>query len=253
MKVTALKTPKILAGQQSLLSILDTAFTQLSEGSIVVITSKIVAICQGRLVKVEEADKAKLVAQEAQYYLPPTQSKYGITLTISDNLLIPTAGIDESNSSGHYILWPDNPQQVANEARAHLRKRFSISRLGVIITDSTTSPLRWGTRGISLAYSGISPLNNYIGKPDIFGSPLKVTKANIQDGLAAAAVLVMGEGDEQTPLALIEDVAFVEFREADPTPAEIKELHIDLADDLYGPLLNSVPWEKGDKSDILPS
>lgn len=253
MKVTPLKTDKILAGQHTLTDILDAAFTILTEKSIVVITSKIVAICQGRLVKIENADKAELVAQEAQFYLPPTQSKYGITLTISDNLLIPTAGIDESNSSGHYILWPENPQQVVNEVRAHLRKRFSISCLGVIITDSTTSPLRWGTRGISLAYSGLAPLNDYIGKPDIFGSPLKVTKANVQDGLAAAAVLVMGEGAEQTPLALIEDVPFVEFRDADPTEEELKELHIHPADDLYGPLLNSVAWEKGHKSDMLPS
>lgn len=37
-----------------------------------------------------------------------------------------------------------------------------------------------------------------------------MTKANIRDGMAAA-VLVMGEADEQTPLAVIEHVPFVAF------------------------------------------
>jgi putative folate metabolism gamma-glutamate ligase len=245
MKITPLKTEKVLPNKQTLWEILDAAITHLDEGSIVAITSKIVAICQGRVIKIGKANKADLVAHEADLFLPATHSKYGIILTIKDNILIPTAGIDESNSNGYYILWPENIQKVANEVRAYLRRRFSIQSVGVVITDSSTTPLRWGTRGISLGYSGFAPLKNYIGTPDIFGEDLKVTKANIQDGLAAAAVLTMGEGQEQTPLALIEDVQFVEFQDADPSEEELSMLAIDPTDDLYAPLLQSAPWLQG--------
>jgi F420-0:gamma-glutamyl ligase len=66
--------------------------------------------------------------------------------------------------------------------------------------------------------------------------------------LAAAAVLVMGEGAESTPLALISGLPFVHFQERDPNPEELQNLHIDRRDDLYAPLLNAVPWQAGEKA-----
>ena len=35
--------------------------------------------------------------------------RYHMTLTIKQGMLIPTAGIDESNGDGYYILWPRDP------------------------------------------------------------------------------------------------------------------------------------------------
>ena len=168
-------------------------------------------------------------------------------MTLKNNILIPNAGIDESNGSGNYILWPANPQRSANQIRRYLGKRFGLMEIGVIVTDSKTTPLRWGTTGISLAYSGIRPLNNYIGKPDIDGRKMEATKANIIDGLAAAAVLVIGEGREQTPMAMLEDIPFVNFISRNPPKRELDSLNIDIEDDLYGELLNSVSWQKGGK------
>lgn len=126
-----------------------------------------------------------------------------------------------------------------------LKKRFGLQNIGVVITDSKTTLLRWGTSGVCLAHSGFAALNSYIGAPDIFGHELKVTKANIADAVATAAVLVMGEGSEQTPLATVEDVPFVHFLRRNPTKREIDELTISLDDDLYAPLLKSVKWLKG--------
>ncbi|GJQ53410.1 MAG: hypothetical protein HKUEN02_22570 [Anaerolineaceae bacterium] len=115
----------------------------------------------------------------------------------------------------------------------------------MLITDSKTTPLRLGTTGVSLAYAGFSALNNYIGEPDLFGRELKVTKANVADGLAASSVLVMGEGSEQTPLALITDIPFVHFDPEAPTPEESKELRIPLTLDIYAPLITGASWKKG--------
>ena len=122
--------------------------------------------------------------------------------------------------------------------------KFKLKNLGVLITDSTTAPLRWGVKGIAIAHSGFSALNDYVGKPDLLGRKLKVTKVNVVDALAAAAVLTMGEGNEQMPLALIEDIPFVQFQDRNPTKKELEELRISLDDDLYSPLLKTVKWKK---------
>ena len=248
MKIFSIKTHKIRPYKQGLFEILDKYLTSLKERSIVVITSKIVSICEGRVVKSDGADKKELIEKEAEYFLPAEKSKYNVTLTIKGNLLIPTAGIDESNGNGYYILWPKDPQKTANEVRQYLRKRFSVKKVGVIITDSKTTPLRWGTTGVAVAHSGFAALNNYIGKSDIFGRKFEMQKANIADALAASAVLVMGEGNEQTPLAVIEDVTFVKFQEKNPSRKALQDLHIDMDDDLYGPLLKSVKWKRGLKN-----
>jgi len=247
MKIFSIKTNKIKPYKQNLFEILDKYLKSLKKRSIVVITSKIVSICEGRVVKIETADKKELIKQEAEYFLPPEENKYNITLTIKRNLLAPTAGIDESNGNGYYILWPEDPQKTANEVRKYLANRFSLKEVGVIITDSKTTPLRLGTTGVAIAHSGFVALNNYVGKPDIFGRKFKVQKANLLDALATSAVLVMGEGSEQTPLAIIEDIPFVRFQNRNPSRRELKDFCINIDDDLYGPLLKGARWRKGGK------
>ena len=245
MEIHSIKTKKILPNDD-LFQILDSV-ENISEKSILTVTSKIVSICENSVVPAEKIEKTELVYKEADYYLPKEFSKYGFVLTIKNNVLIPTAGIDESNAHGNYVLWPKNPWKSANEIRKYLREKFHLKNFGVIITDSKTTPLRWGTTGVAIAYSGFQPLNDYIGKPDIFGKEMRVTKANILDGLAVSAVLVMGEGSEQTPLAMLSDLPMVKFEEHNPTDDEINSLKIELEDDLYGPLLTSVKWIKGKK------
>jgi F420-0:gamma-glutamyl ligase len=74
---------------------------------------------------------------------------------------------------------------------------------------------------------------------------MKFQKSNIANGLAAAAVTLMGEGSEQTPLAVLEDISFVEFQRRNPTEQEVINLKIEREDDLYWPLLQLAPWKKG--------
>ncbi len=247
MKVFAVRTHKVTAQDQDLLALVDAYLPPLEEESVVAITSKIVAITQGRLVKAEGVDKHALIEEEADYFLPHSVSRYDVSLTITHNIIIANAGIDESNGNGYFVLWPQQPGEVANKVRAHLRQRFGLSRLGVIITDSITTPLRWGVTGAAIAHSGFRALNNFVGPPDIFGRTLHMTKVNAANALAAAAVLVMGEADEQTPLAVLHDLPFVQFQAGDPSPAEVQGLRIALEDDLYAPLLKSVAWQTGRK------
>ncbi len=245
MKVETIKTDRLVAGQApTLIELLDQTINKLEDGSVLAITSKIIAICEGAVVPIDTIEKEELIHQEADYYIPAQQNLYNVTLTIKNSVMAPSAGIDESNANGFYILWPKNSQKTANEVRHYLRQRFS-KNIGVIITDSKTNPLKRGTTGVCLAHSGFKGLHDYIGEPDIFGRALKMTKSNIMEGLAAAAVLMMGEGNEQTPLAVISDIPFVNFTDADPTDDELQELEISLDEDIYAPIFQQVKWVKG--------
>ncbi len=248
MKIQAVKTHKITEEDKDIFKIIDRYILRLEENSILVITSKIVSICEGRIAGIDVSNKDELVKQESEYFIDKSENAYGFYLTITQNLLIPTAGIDESNGNGYYILWPKNPQETANKIREHLTKKFNLKNIGVIITDSKTTPLRWGTTGAAIAHSGFNPLINYIGKKDLFERELRFTQSNILDGFAAASVAIMGEGDEATPLAIITDIPRIEFQDRNPTEKELSHLHIDLDHDVYGSILKKAPWQKGKKS-----
>lgn len=248
MNIRTIKTHKITSNDKSILKILDTYIPTLEDNSILVVTSKIVAICEGRIAKVGEVDKEELIRQESEYFIDKSENQYGFYLTITQNLLIPTAGIDESNGNGYYILWPKDPQQTANTIREYLVKKHNLKNVGVIICDSKTTPLRWGTTGTAISHSGFKALRNYIGKKDLFDRELRFTESNVMDGLAAAAVVIMGEGEESTPLAIISDIPRVEFQDRNPTKEELDHLHIDLDIDVYASILKRAPWQKGKRA-----
>jgi F420-0:gamma-glutamyl ligase len=244
MKVNAVHTRKVTPGCCTLFELLDESLPQLPERSIVAITSKVVSLCEGRAVPVAETDRDALVEQEAQYFLPPRLSKYHYCFTITRHTLVESAGIDQSNGGGYYVLWPRDPQATANAARRHLATPAGRA-VGVIIIDSVSRPFRLGTNSIAIGFSGFAPLHNYAGEPDLFGRRFRVQRSDLVDGLATAAGVVMGEGSEQTPLAIIEDVPFVRFRHTDPTDEELATLRISVADDLYAPFWKSVHWRPG--------
>ncbi len=247
MIVNKFKTNKIKSGD-NIYKILDKYLPKLEEKDVVVITSKIISICQGAVVKNDgKISKVELLKKEAQFYLPEKYIKYGVHLTITNNALIASAGIDESNGNGYFILWPKLPMDEAEKIWMYLRKKFNLNNLGIVITDSHGMILRRGLIGFGLAWCGFEPLKDYIGTPDIFGKILNVSKSNIVDGLAATAVLEMGEGNEQTPLAVIKETNFVKFTSYVPTKKEIEEINIKIEDDIYSALLTSVRWEKGNK------
>lgn len=251
VKVTPVKTHKITIDDKNLLKVLDKYILTLKENSVVAVTSKIVSITEGRLVKMvsgEKEEKDKLIKKESQYYLPRNINKYNVSFTITNNLLSASAGIDESNGNGYYIFWPKNPQKSADKIREYLRRRLKLKHVGVIITDSKTTPLRWGVTGSAIAHSGFKALKDYIGEKDLFGRDFVYEKLNIADSLSAASVAVMGEGKEQTPLAVIEDIPFVEFQDRNPSKKELEMLKISLEEDLFAPLLTSVKWRKGRKN-----
>lgn len=181
------------------------------ENDIVCVTSKIISLSENQIVYKNKISKKELVQQEADHYL--AESPYDISLTIKHGLMIPSAGIDESNAEGEfYILYPKKPFESAKYIWVFLKQKFKIKNLGIIITDSHTQPLRRGVTGVALSYWGFQGIKSYIGKPDLFGRELKFTAVHCADALAASAVFAMGESNESKPIALISgaDVLFAD-------------------------------------------
>ena len=208
-------------------------------GDVVFITSKIMAIHQGRTYKVGSIPKEALIRQEADRYLSyfNTTGNFNVNLAITQNVLIPAAGIDESNADGHYILRPKNIDNFCQEIRQYLMKKHQIEKLGVVATDSHTTPLRWGVTGITIGLAGVEPLNDIRGKEDLFGREMRMTKVDLIDPLASMAVLLMGEGDECTPIVILRGYDGIPFSDK----ASMKDFKIEPEMDLYGPLIEALP------------
>lgn len=231
LQVTPIKTEIFRAGQNlSEFIVSSLKGYSIKEGSILAITSKIVSLNENCTVAKKDVDRAALIISEADHDLG--EVAYGCRLTIKHGLFIPSAGIDESNSeNGDYILFPKDPFASAKNLHRQLCEIFELKSLGILITDSHTLPLRQGVTGIALSYWGFEGVKNLIGQKDLFQRPLVMTKMDLADGLAASAVLMMGEADEACPLALIEN-APVQF--CDETLAE--EIKMPVESDLYYPL-----------------
>ncbi|MBA4118824.1 MAG: putative folate metabolism gamma-glutamate ligase [Candidatus Puniceispirillum sp.] len=241
MHVRPLKTPLVNLND-SLLDLVMGALPPLEEGTVIAITSKIVSLCQGAVLPQSETDFASLVAQEADACLEAPSLYPDIYLTLKDHMLLPNAGIDASNAGAFYILYPRHAQETLVHLWHSLREARGISKLGLIMTDSRTTPLRRGVTGVALGWCGFAPLHSYVGQEDLMGRPLRVTQINLLDALATTAVLVMGEANEQTPIALITGAPFVTFQDHPPTPEDVAATRISLEEDLYAPLFEGARW-----------
>lgn len=247
MQVTPIQT-SVFSESQSLLPFIDQFLPNIQERSIVVVTSKIIALNEGAVVERktgERDEKFAIVKKIADYYTEPSQSQYQLILTVKHSILAVNAGLDESNADGRYVLLPGNPNQSAALIWQHLREKHGLKELGVLITDSRTFPLKWGTIGTALGHCGFMAVNDRIGEKDLYGHEMQMTKENIAEGLAVSANLVMGEVAEAQPLAIIQDVPMVQFQDRPPTVAELEDLVIKLEDDAYAPILTRAPWHKG--------
>ncbi|MGL9732828.1 MAG: putative folate metabolism gamma-glutamate ligase [Wolbachia sp.] len=244
MQVESIYTHRVECGE-ILEKILDSYVSKfLREEVVLAITSKIISICQKQVVHKTVCSKEELVKREADAIVDVDANLYGIYLTIKDDILIPSAGIDESNGDEMYILYPKNVQKTAISVWNYLRTKFCIKHLGILITDSNIAPMRLGVTGVALGWCGFEPLYSYVGMPDLYIRPLQITQINLLDAIASSAVLVMGEGAEQTPMAVIRDIPKIRFLTRSPTIEEERGVKISMEEDLYSPLLMKARWLK---------
>jgi coenzyme F420-0:L-glutamate ligase/coenzyme F420-1:gamma-L-glutamate ligase len=117
------------------------------------------------------------------------------------------AGIDQSNvgpkeEGEHAILLPLAPDASAAHLRASINGAFDCD-VGVVISDSFGRPFRSGTAGVAIGAAGLPALLDLRGDPDLFDRELAVSISGFADEIAAAASLLMGQGAEGLPAAII--------------------------------------------------
>ncbi len=229
MKITPIKT-RIFKNEENLSEFIIEHIKKIPDEAILVIASKIVALSENHLVQHSNVEQGgeRLIKDESVWAI----KSGNMWLTEKDGMIMANAGIDESNADGGIILLPEDSFDSAKVLRQTLKKKFGLKHLGIVITDSALMPLRAGVVGAALGYAGFKGVRDYRGKKDIFGRTLKMSRTNIADSLATAATLVMGEGAERQPLAVILD-APVEFSEK----INREETQIAAKDDIFWPLL----------------
>ncbi len=189
----------------------------LNDGDVLVISSKFLAISEGRVVRLDSvaagAEAKKLAVQyrmdERMCELILRESDEviggvpGFLMTSRQGLLTPNAGIDKSNiEHGMVVLYPRRPETIARKIREAVKFATGAS-VGVVVCDSRLSPTRRGTIGVALAASGLEAILDMRGKRDLFDNVLKVTAQAVADDLSSAAELLMGESDEATPIVVV--------------------------------------------------
>lgn len=197
------------------------------DGDILVVAQKIVSKVEGRLCHLKDfqpSDRALALTEETgkdPRLVEAVLSESTAVIRTRPGVIIvehrlghimANAGIDRSNIGGRedtLLLLPRDPDASAAALRAALVVATG-ARVGVIVSDSFGRPWRIGTTGIAIGTAGPAMVIDRRGEPDRDGRPLQVTEIGFADTVAAAAVLVMGEGAEGRPAAIVRGLDWAE-------------------------------------------
>ncbi|HET7246020.1 MAG TPA: coenzyme F420-0:L-glutamate ligase [Streptosporangiaceae bacterium] len=188
--------PEITAGAD-LAGLIAEAATDLADGDILAITSKIVSKAEGRVARVDreqaiDDESVRVVARRGATRI--TETRHGLVLA--------AAGVDASNTPpGTVVLLPEDPDGSARRLRKALMDRLGV-RIGVVVTDTLGRPWRAGQTDAAIGAAGVAPLRDYRGMADTFGMALEVSVAAVADELAGAADLVKGKA-AGVPVAVV--------------------------------------------------
>jgi coenzyme F420-0:L-glutamate ligase/coenzyme F420-1:gamma-L-glutamate ligase len=226
MEVIALKLPLIEKGDDLVRLILKSIEAEkfsIEDDDILVVTEKIVAKSQGRVVDLDSvtpskkaislSDKTRKDPRLVELMLKESREvlKSGPNFIITETLygfVCANAGIDSSNIEGGNVkLLPKDPDSAAKKMRVEIGKTTG-KRIGVVIADSFGRPFRSGSVGVAIGASGLITLWDRRGEPDLFGRTLQSTRVAVADLIASAANLVTGDAAESIPVAIIKGLKF---------------------------------------------
>lgn len=218
------------------------------DGDIIVLAQKVVSKAEGRAVPLAgvmpssaaielaaQCDKdprlVELVLSETDKVM---RVRKGVLIVRHRlGIVLANAGIDQSNidqgkgdeGDGVALLLPIDPDASAARVRRDIAERTGAD-IAVVIIDSLGRAWRKGTCGIAIGVSGMAGLLDLRGRPDLHGRPLQTSELGLADEVAAAASLVMGQGDEGRPVVLMRGVT---LGRRDGSAAElVREPELDL-------------------------
>jgi coenzyme F420-0:L-glutamate ligase / coenzyme F420-1:gamma-L-glutamate ligase len=211
-------------------------------GDVVVVAQKAVSKAENRYVELSsvrvspEAEHLAAVTRKDPRLVALVLSESTEVLRAKPDILIvrhrlgyvmANAGIDRSNVAGteRVLLLPSNPDASAATLHSEMAARLGVGP-AVVVSDSFGRPWRKGVTNVALGAAGLPALIDRRGETDRNGRKLEVTEVAFADLLASAAGLVMGEGSEGIPAALLTGLEW--SAPARPADSLIRPLQEDL-------------------------
>ncbi len=213
--VPVIGLPEITAGDD--LAAMIASVSEVRDGDVVLITSKVVSKAEGRAVDLADVEPSsfaldwgtrwdkdprvvevvlrestRLVRQIGPVLI--TETRHGFVCANS--------GVDQSSSGAHdrVLTLPVDPDASARRARARFAQLGS--DVAVVVTDTFGRPWREGQTDVAIGVAGINPLHSYIGEVDPHGHEFRVQEVCVVDELAAAGELVKGN-TSRVPVAIV--------------------------------------------------
>lgn len=178
----------------------------LQDGDIVVVTSKIVAKAEGRVVRAETRDE--VIDLDTVRVVASKQTPRGTVRVVEtpQGLVMAAAGVDASNiDEGLVVRLPEDSDLSARRLRAGLQSA-SGRTIGVVVTDTMGRPWRLGLTDVAIGAAGVEVLDDHTGRADSFGRTLEMTMVAVADEISAATDLVKGKAGDR-PVAVIRGLA----------------------------------------------
>jgi coenzyme F420-0:L-glutamate ligase/coenzyme F420-1:gamma-L-glutamate ligase len=203
---------------------------ELIDGDIIVVSQKIVSKAEGLLVDISTVKPSRrainfsrrtrkdprlveLILRDSKKVV--RADPQALVVQRRNGFVCINAGVDKSNVRGPtvYSRLPEDADSSSNQLRSQLEK-LSGRKLGVMVADTYSRPFRVGQVEFAIGVSGIEPIVDYRGQKDLFGYELRYKFVALADEVAAAAELVMGQGTEQVPVAIVRGLGRVVRTEA---------------------------------------
>ena len=190
----------------------------LDQDDIIVITQRICSIAEDRIKNLNSyipntfaknwAEKynkdSRLIEAVIQESKKVIRKKNGILITETKHgFICANSGIDNSNVAGidNICLLPLDPDSSCRIIKEKIKNEMN-KDIAVIMTDTFGRHWRMGQTNIAIGISGINPIQDYVGKKDIFNRTMNFTMICIADEIASAAELMMGK-TKKMPVAII--------------------------------------------------
>lgn len=217
----------------------------LEDGDIIVIAQKIISKSENRYINLDDVipsqdalDLGEELNRDPAFIQSILDESKAIISTEKNVIIVEhnlgfihiNAGIDRSNipqDKNLVLLLPTDPSNSAAIIESFISRSLNIN-ISVVITDSMSRPYRSGVTNFALASANMQSLIDLKGETDIYGNTLKSTEIAIADELAAAAGLLMGQGDELKPVILIKG-----FSKSSYDINDALDLTVDEKNDLY--------------------
>jgi len=195
---------------------------RLEDGDVIVVAQTIISKAEGNVVDlrgVKPGKKAEQIAarldkdsREVEVILQQSSEivrlGHVIISRTKHGFVCANAGVDHTNvDPEHVTILPDDPDASAAGIRDFIKRKLG-TEVSVIISDTQGRAFRMGCVGVAVGVTGMNPLLDLRGKRDLHDKELRVTITSPADALAAAAVSVMGEANEGTPVVVVKGAIY---------------------------------------------